>query len=114
MELFGLCQVIVALEQLAHQAVQARIYLRKPAAMVDAVCDIGKSLRTELAYILEEVFFQYLTVQAGDTVYLIARSKAEVCHVNLPVLNHKVLADLFAVTELGYKVLVAQYLPHAR
>ena len=119
-ELFGLCQVIVALEQLAHQAVQARIYLCQPAAMVDAVCDIGKSLRAEPADVLEEVFFQYLTVQAGDAVYLIARSKAEVCHVNLPVLNYKVLADLFAVTELGYKVLapaavyLAQYLPHAR
>ena len=40
--------------------------------------------------------------------------------MNLPVLNYKVLADLFAVTELGYKVLapaavyLAQYLPHAR
>ena len=56
-ELFGLCQVIVDLKQLAHQAVQARIYLRKPAAMVDAVCDIGKSLRPEPADVLEEVFF---------------------------------------------------------
>ena len=99
---------------------QARIYLRKPAAVVDAVCDIGKSLRTELAYILEEVFFEYLAVQAGNTIYLIARGKAEVCHVDLPVLNDKVFADLFAVTELGYKVLapaavyLAQYLPHAR
>ena len=40
--------------------------------------------------------------------------------MNLPVLNYKVLADLFAVAELGYKVLapaavyLAQYLPHAR
>ena len=119
-ELFGLGEILVALQELAHQPMQARIYLREPAAVVDAVRDVGESLRSELADVLKQVFFQYLAVQAGNAVYLIAGRKAEVCHVHLSVADDEVFADLFAAAELRYKVLapaavyLAQYLPYAR
>ncbi len=98
---------------------QARIYLREPAAVVDAVCDVGKALGAELADVSEELCLQYLAVQAGDAVYLIAGRKAEVCHVYLSVADDEVPSDLFAAAEALHKILapaavyLAQYLPHA-
>ena len=119
-ELFGLGEILIALQKFADKPVQARICLSKPAAVVDAVCDVGESLRAKPADILKEVFFQYLTMQTGNAVYLIAGRKAEVCHVHLSVADDEVFADLFAAAEFGYEVLapaavnLAQYLPNTR
>ena len=79
-------------------------------------------LRDVLEYHKVPTYLEHTIREIKDKTVVIASKdgKAEVCHVNLPVLNYKVLADLFAVTELGYKVLapaavyLAQYLPHAR
>ena len=88
--------------------------------MVYAVCDIGKALGAYPADVLKQIRSEYLAVQGGNAVYLIARGEAEVCHVHLSVADYEVSADLLAVAEAGDEVVapaavyLAQYLPHAR
>ena len=99
---------------------QAGVYLRKPAAVVDAVGDVGEALRIKLAHVTEQVVAKYLAVQGGDAVYLKAGRKAEVCHMHAAVPDYEVAPRLFAAAEAGDQklapaaVYLAQDLPYPR
>ena len=119
-ELLGVQEIAVAAEHVAHERVQAGVALGKPAAVVDAVGDIGEAAGVERADVAEEVAAQDLPVQGGDAVDGPARGKAEVCHVHAAVGNDEVAPHARIVAEAGAQVVapaavdLADDLPHAR
>ena len=61
-------QVVVSTGQIPHQTVQTRIDLTEPAAVVDAVGDVGEFPGLHDAGVMEHIFFQNFGVQAGHAV----------------------------------------------
>ena len=88
--------------ELAHEAVELRVALAEPAAVVDAVRDVGELLWLELADVAEEVVLEYVAVQAGDAVYHVAGREAHIGHVDLAALDDGVAGNPGVVAvELG-------------
>ena len=84
-ELRGVGEIGVRPEKLTEEIVQAGIDLAQPAAMINTVGDIGEALTAEGSDIPEEVVFNNITVETGNTVDLEAGSKAHIGHVDLTV-----------------------------
>ena len=94
-------EIILAAKHVAHQPVQAGVALSQPAAVVDAVGDIGEAAGVERADVAEEVAAQDLPVQGGDAVDGLTRGEAEVCHMHAAVGNDEVAPHARIVAEAG-------------
>ncbi len=98
-QLLGLREVVLA-DELAEQAVQTGVDLREPAAVVDAVGDVGEAVGAQGVDVVEEVVLEDLPVEAGDAVDHIAGGEAEICHVYLTVADDEVAADALIPVEV--------------
>ena len=76
-------QVVVSTGQIPHQTVQTRIDLTEPAAVVDAVGDVGEFPGLHDAGVMEHIFFQNLGVQAGHAVDRHSPGDAQIGHTDL-------------------------------
>ncbi|EJX03838.1 hypothetical protein EVA_08056 [gut metagenome] len=85
--------------------------------MVYAVCNVGKLLRPKGINILKEVIFQYLAVETGNTVHLIAGRQAHISHMHLIIVYNQVSANSVIIIEVVTEVVApatvnfAYYLP---
>ena len=99
-------QIIVIPEQLRYQPVKAGVDLSKPAAVVNAVGNMGEAVGLQVGDIAEQVVAKNLAVQAGNAVDHAAGREAQVCHVYLTVTDNQVASDT-AVPAEGLHQIVA-------
>ena len=120
LELLGMEQIAAPAAEVGNQAVEPRVDLREPAAVVDAVGDVLELLRLHLILPAEYVVAQDVGVQRGNAVDRHAARDAQVRHAHLPIPDDgqlrglgRVMVEvldllLIAVRDLG------DDLPHAR
>lgn len=80
----GVFEPFVA-DKLVDKACKARICLRNPSSVRDAVGDVGKLFGVHTIVLREDVVFENVAVERTDAVYRVRSDKAEICHLNLPV-----------------------------
>ncbi len=116
----GLEQIVVAAQELADKAVQTGVDLRKPAAVVDAVGDIGEAVGIDGVEIAEQIALEDVAVQTRHAVDAVAGAQAQIGHMDLAVVDDHVAADALVAVELCAQILdpaavdLAEDLPHAR
>ena len=84
---------------------QTGVDLGKPPAVVDAVGDVGKALGPDGVHVPEQIVLQNLAVEAGHAVDHVAGGETEICHVDLPVADDEVAAQLVAGAELDGQII---------
>ena len=99
-EHLGVCEILVPAGEFLDESVKAGVYLRQPAAVIDAVSDIGEALGRDGVEVVEEIVLENVAVQAGHAVDFLAGRKAEVCHVYLTVADDEVAAKSLAGAEV--------------
>ena len=99
-------EVAVAAAGLPDEAVQGGIDLPQPAPVVDAVGDILELPGLHGAGVLENVLFQDLGVQGGDTVDSHAPRDAEVRHPHLAAPEDGQLLGLGGIVEEALHLLL--------
>ena len=104
-EHLGVGEVLVTAGELLDESVKAGIYLRQPAAVIDAVGDVGEAFGSNGVEVVEEVVLENVAMQAGHAVDLLAGRKAEIRHVYLTVADDEVAAKRLAAAEVRAEIL---------
>ena len=104
----GVGQIVRAAGEVPDQAVQARVDLAEPAAVVDAVGHVLEFIRLHDVGVVEHVVLQNLAVEGGDAVDSHAAGDAEVGHAHLAAPDHRHVGGLvLVVIELLHLLLPA-------
>ena len=116
-ELGSVADILVA-DKVGNKPRKPRIGLIEPAAMCDAVGDIGKALGQYFVEVAEYALLDYLAVQRAHAVYAVRADDGEVSHAHLTVADYAhsgedVLAAL-AVLAAEPRVYLADNRVHAR
>ena len=75
--------------------------MKQETSLCDTVCLVVELLRHHLIEVLQLLFLQDLGVQSCNTVYRVACSDCQVCHLHLSVVDDRHLADLLLVARIS-------------